>query len=318
MTVPSSKLKVVLEPAIEDHDPALYHAKVEYAPVAGWEAVDDARIEEYRTRGFLVIRQAFSASQIEAARVALESITRSEAPQCKSMVYEGTIAGHLQHPCPPERPKRGARTRGEVLEGLPRIDAELRAGYVRKISDFCAAYPPLQTLATQGEMLSVLGRIVGEPAVLFQEMALVKPPGGREKPWHQDHAYFDYPLETPIVGVWIAIDQVDVENGCMVVLPGGHLQGPRLHFMRRDYQICDSDMQQITEQQRLALPMEPGDLLLFDGKLPHGTPTNKTAGQRWAVQYHYVGERARVVENKEAGEEGDSRPFGSEGKNATC
>ena len=34
--------------------------------------------------------------------------------------------------------------------------------------------------------------------------------------------------------------------------------------------------------------MAPGDLLLFDGKLPHGTPANKTRGQRWAVRYHYV------------------------------
>ncbi|MFW6213947.1 MAG: phytanoyl-CoA dioxygenase family protein [Spirochaetota bacterium] len=36
-------------------------------------------------------------------------------------------------------------------------------------------------------------------------MALVKPPGGREKPWHQDHACFDLPLDSTIVGVWIAL-----------------------------------------------------------------------------------------------------------------
>ena len=34
-------------------------------------------------------------------------------------------------------------------------------------------------------------------------MALVKPAQGREKPWHQDHAYFNVALDTPIVGVWI-------------------------------------------------------------------------------------------------------------------
>ena len=32
-------------------------------------------------------------------------------------------------------------------------------------------------------------------------MALLKPPGGgREKPWHQDKAYFNLTLDTPVVG----------------------------------------------------------------------------------------------------------------------
>ena len=34
---------------------------------------------------------------------------------------------------------------------------------------------------------------------------MIKPPGGREKPRHQDHAYFKLPLSTPVVGVWLAV-----------------------------------------------------------------------------------------------------------------
>ena len=56
-------------------------------------------------------------------------------------------------------------------------------------------------------------------------MALLKPPRGREKPWHQDHAYFNLPLDTPIVGVWIALDEATPENGCMHVIPGSHREG---------------------------------------------------------------------------------------------
>ena len=46
-------------------------------------------------------------------------------------------------------------------------------------------------------------------------------------------------LEVPIVGVQIALDRVDVENGCKVVLPGSHLKGPHIRFLRHDYQIGD-------------------------------------------------------------------------------
>lgn len=151
---------------------------------------------------------------------------------------------------------------------------------------------------------------MGGPARLFQDMALVKPPLGREKPWHQDHAYFNFPLATPIVGVWIPLHSVDPTNGCMHVLPGSHRRGPQLHFMRRDWQICDTD---IAGQPQHFLPMNPGDLLLFDAKLAHGTPTNVTQEIRWAVQFHYV--PAGALETSEAER---LAAFGGEGKDVTC
>ena len=73
-------------------------------------------------------------------------------------------------------------------------------------------------------------------------------------------------------------------NGCMHLLAGGHKAGARIHFKRRDWQICDTD---VPATGRVAVPMTVGDVLLFDGKIPHGTPVNRTEDFRWAVQYHY-------------------------------
>ena len=70
----------------------------------------------------------------------------------------------------------------------------------------------------------------------------------------------------------------------MHMLAGGHKAGARVHFKRRDWQICDTD---VDPTGRVAVPMGAGDVLLFDGKLPHGTPINRTDEFRWAVQYHY-------------------------------
>jgi hypothetical protein len=74
---------------------------------------------------------------------------------------------------------------------------------------------------------------------LFQDMAMIKPPGGREKPFHQDHAYFNH--RGAVLGVWVALGRAARANGCMVVNPGGHRGGPRAHFQRRDWQLCDAD-----------------------------------------------------------------------------
>jgi phytanoyl-CoA hydroxylase len=54
-------------------------------------------------------------------------------------------------------------------------------------------------------------------------------------------------------------------------------------------------------------------VLLFDGKIPHGTPINRTDQFRWAVQYHY-----RPTGAVKTDDEARLAAFGSEGRNVTC
>ena len=159
--------------------------------------------------------------------------------------------------------------------------------------------------------MGVVRRIIGEEPMLFQDMALLKPPRvGREKPWHQDHAYFDLELRTRVVGVWIALDPATTGNGCMLVKPGSHLQGPVVHFKRRDWQICDTDVDPLGT---LAVPLEPGGCLFFSSFMQHGTAPNTSDQRRRAVQFHYrpAGAELTSLEQRMA-------VFGSEGKDVTC
>ena len=151
----------------------------------------------------------------------------------------------------------------------------------------------------------------GAKAEMFQDMALIKPPRlGREKPWHQDKAYFEYPLGTPVVGTWIALDEATVANGCMQILPGRHREGPIPHFQRRDWQICDNV---ILGTKSVAVPLQPGGMLFFDGMLPHGTPHNSSPKRRRALQFHYL-----PAGTKKCTPEERLKAFGGEGKNVTC
>jgi phytanoyl-CoA hydroxylase len=175
---------------------------------------------------------------------------------------------------------------------------------------FCPHEPRLAALADHPPLLELLSRLVEGRPQRVQEMALLKPPGGREKPWHQDHAYFNYPLGTPIAGVWIALDEAGIDNGCMHVLSGGHRQGPVVHFMRRDWQICDRD---IAGRPCLAVPLHAGGCMIFDGLLPHGTPPNTTPHRRRALQFHYVPSGTQRTSDAER-----MSVFGSEGKNVRC
>lgn len=160
-------------------------------------------------------------------------------------------------------------------------------------------------------LIAVLTRLIAEPPVMFQDMALVKPHRiGSEKPWHQDCAYFDLPLGTTVVGVWIALDEATGDNGCMHITPGSHKEGPMVHFKRRDWQICDTH---VPVSRNVIVPLKPGGCLFFHGLMYHGTPANRSNKRRRALQFHYKPASSGSISPRER-----LAIFGSEGKDVEC
>ena len=54
----------------------------------------------------------------------------------------------------------------------------------------------------------------------------MKPPEfGSAKPYHQDNAYFLCQPADDVLTAWIALDDVDVDNGCLRYIDGSHRQG---------------------------------------------------------------------------------------------
>lgn len=62
--------------------------------------------------------------------------------------------------------------------------------------------------------------------VLFHDHLLHKPPGGEDMAWHQDFSYL--PIDRGGgVTLWVALDDIDEENGCLYYLMGSHRLGER-------------------------------------------------------------------------------------------
>ncbi|MGH1482821.1 MAG: phytanoyl-CoA dioxygenase family protein [Geminicoccales bacterium] len=311
----SKSIKVFFEPKAERHDPDLYVHVGEAIGMKPGAALAEEAGQQFAEQGFVLVKGLLSEAELGAARAELKTLTTSDQPRCEMIWFEGGLRDHLSLAEEDDGDMDGkcatsGFTLGQSGRQLPSLDPALRAGYVRKLMGFVEQNPGLRALAAHPDIIKLATSLIGAPPCLFQEMALIKPSGGREKPWHQDQAYFNLPLETPVVGVWMPFGSATPSNGCMHVLKGAHRQGPRPHFKRRDWQICDTDVEM---EQRLAVPMEAGDVLFFDGKLPHGTPINSTNEQRWAVQYHYCPDTAVQVDDAER-----LKAFGNEGKNVTC
>ena len=250
-------------------------------------ALGEAAVRRYREQGFLGIERVFDQDDIQAGLNGLDDLLAGKNP-----AYNGVML------------EKAAVDESDTLRA--RLDR------VRKLFLFVKYDARLEALSRHPAVLAVVRTLLGgrEP-VLFQDMALLKPPQiGREKPWHQDHAYFDVPVDEKVVGVWIALDRATLDNGCMQFLAGGHRDGPQPHWMRRDWQICDTQM---AGKHSVACPLPPGGAVFFDSLLPHGTPQNTSPDRRRALQFHYVAQGAALVPTEER-----MRVFGTEGKNVTC
>jgi Phytanoyl-CoA dioxygenase (PhyH) len=308
-------LKVFFEPVATAAPRSLYFARDRLPAIAYAGAISDGGRRAYDTDGVLLVHTVFEPVDVEAAKTELAAMTLADHPGCEAIWYEGGIRAHIPLDATKDHgAAAGALSDpfalGQESDRLPTVPRETRARYVRKLMGFLDTHAALHAIAWHPRLISLVRAMLGDAPRLLQEMAMIKPPGGREKPWHQDHAYFNVGLDERIIGVWIPLEEATPENGCMYAIRGGHKAGPRPHFKLRDWQLCDTDVEGDT---RVALPMQPGEVMIFDGKLPHGTPVNRTNDFRWALQFHYIAAAAA-----ETSDDARLAAFGAEGKGVTC
>jgi len=108
------------------------------------------------------------------------------------------------------------------------------------------------------------------------------------------NAYFR--LTPPdVFGFWIALDDTDVANGCMHVLPGSHRTGLQPHdHAKGDYGLIDEP----SLEEAIPIPLRAGGALIFHGEIWHYTPDNLSDRRRRALQYHYAASHCRQGEDK--------------------
>lgn len=254
----------------------------------GFTAVTETDIEYFHQYGYLVINDAFSDREVSDALAGMIHLMDGKRPDFRAIQFEPSLA----------------KAKDE-MEDDERRDA------IRKIFNYVNHEPRLNAMATHPGLLDVLERIMEDTPQLFQDMALVKPPRyGSEKPWHQDCAYFNLPEGTTVVGVWVALDEATAENGCMHVIPGSHDEGPMIHFKRRDWQICDTD---VPVGRDTMVPLKPGGCLFWHGLTHHGSPVNRSEQRRRALQLHYKPASCGEVTTQER-----MAVYGSEGKDVDC
>ena len=99
---------------------------------------------------------------------------------------------------------------------------------------------------------------------------------------HQDFNFVDHALHRS-VHVWIALADVDQQNGCMTVLPGSHRLTYHISAMGLNATPYDPYRQMLEDDCKVGIPMKAGEALFFDERTLHGSYPNKSPDVRIAM-----------------------------------
>lgn len=131
---------------------------------------------------------------------------------------------------------------------------------------------------------------------LYHDQALIKEPGGKPTPWHQDYYY--WPLDTEhTITMWMPLVDVSREMGSMSFAQGSH---KNVAFQ----QLPISDTSQayfekvIREQQSniCSYSLKAGDATFHAGRTLHAAHANASSNRREVITIIFYADGTRIME----------------------
>jgi phytanoyl-CoA hydroxylase len=138
-----------------------------------------------------------------------------------------------------------------------------------------------------------------ELPLLLQGMYIFKQPRiGGEVTCHQDSTFL-YTEPQDIAGLWFALEDATIENGCLWAIPGGHKLGLKSRWKRTaegrmSFDIFDHNPW--PEEKLVPLEVSKGALIVLNGLLPHKSLANRSSRSRHAYTLHVIGGDCRYPE----------------------
>ena len=264
------------------------------------------QLEQYERDGFLVLKNFVDASACDRLRQRAEELVREFDPQEIVSVF----STHEQTRTSDDYfLESGDKIRFFFEENAFNAHGSLRQEKEKSINKIGHALhdldPVFAEFSRQDEIKKLVSDLgINEP-LLLQSMYIFKQPKiGGEVTCHQD-ATFLYTEPLHMVGLWFALEDAAIENGCLWVIPGGHRQGLKSRFVRvgnhdalpdartnaptdkrTRFQVFDNAPWQ--EDNLQPLEVEKGTVIVLHPLLPHLSRENHSPRSRHAYTLHVI------------------------------
>jgi hypothetical protein len=206
-----------------------------------------AKVEQYRADGFLIQRGVFTRSEME--ELAAEAVRLFER---KELIDTDNIR---------------CRWQNNAETGECRFDC---FDPVIDLGSSCAR------IARDERLMDIVSALHGEPACLFKDKLIFKPPGAAGYGLHQDYiSWKSFPAS--FTTVIVAIDPAGADNGATEVFPGYHHKGC---LTPKDGMYHELALESVDLSIGVMLDLQPGDIAIFGGYTPHRSGPNRSGTWR--------------------------------------
>ncbi len=164
-------------------------------------------------------------------------------------------------------------------------------------------------LSTDSRILDAIQAVMGEDILLLSTHFFCKYPDPEAKKfvaWHQDVTYWGLePAEAHTA--WIAIDDADVENGCMQAIPKSHKDGIAMHAKSdKDGNLLSINQsipdEYVDTSQATDMALKAGQISIHDGQLYHASNPNASNRRRCGLTVRFVPPYVKQISVNSTGE----------------
>lgn len=222
--------------------------------------ITDDQIEAFDRDGYLLLENAFTDDELEVLSDALDDVMDDWANQSQGF---------------------GGNWREDYLDPDEREETELIT-----VHDLQFYAPAFARAVLDSRLVSPVAQLIG-PNVEFHHSSLhAKPPQkGTPFPMHQDSVFWGIHGQG-YVNCQVAIDDAPPERGPVCYLPGSHTDGQILHEEADEggYYLPEDEY---PLEDAVEVPMEAGDIVLYNVHTIHGSRLNRSDSFRRLVRFGY-------------------------------
>ncbi len=174
-------------------------------------------------------------------------------------------------------------------------DGTLKQGKEQSINKIGHALHDLDPVFSDFSRSLAVAQLVSDLGInrplLLQGMYIFKQPKiGGEVTCHQDSTFL-YTEPQAIAGLWFALEDATLQNGCLWAIPGGHALGLKSRWLRNagggmKFDVFDSSPW--PEERLVPLEVRKGSLIILNGLLPHKSLANRSSRSRHAYTLHVI------------------------------
>jgi len=259
-----------------------------------------AQLAQYQREGFLVLEDFVATTTCDSLRTHAEELVREFDPRGAISIFSTAAQNHLRDDYFLES---GDKIRFFFEEDAFLPDGSLKQSKERSINKIGHALHEIDPVFNEFSRTSAIKQLIAdlgiEKPLLLQSMYIFKQPQiGGEVTCHQDSTFL-YTEPQDIAGLWFALEDATIDNGCLWTIPGGHESGLKSRWVRSAegmaFEIFDANPW--PEERLVPLEVRKGTLIILNGLLPHKSLANRSAKSRHAYSLHVINGSSSYPEN---------------------